>query len=37
MEDHSITARGDQGALPADDPGRQLVVTSPDDADARVI
>ena len=37
MEDHSITARGDQGALPADDPGRQLVVTAPDDADARVL
>ena len=37
MEDHSITARGDQGPLPADDPGRRLVVSAPEDTDARVV
>ena len=35
MEDHSITARGDQGPIPADDPARSLTVTNPDDGQAR--
>ena len=35
MEDHSITARGDQGPIPADDPARSLTVTNPDDRQAR--
>ena len=37
MEDHSITARGDQGPIPADDPTRRLTVTNPDDPQARHI
>lgn len=35
MEDHSITARGDQGPIPSDDPNRSLTVTNPDDRQAR--
>lgn len=37
MEDHSITARGDQGQIPADDPARSLTVTNPEDRQARHI
>ena len=37
MEDHSITARGDQGPIPADNPGRKLIVTDPNDWQARHI
>lgn len=37
MEDHSITARGDQGPIPADDSARSLTVTNPDDRQARHI
>ncbi len=37
MEDHSITARGDQGPIPADDPNRQLTVANPDDRKLRHI
>ena len=35
MEDHSITARGDQGPIPADDPARSLTVANPDDRQVR--
>lgn len=31
MEDHSITAQGDQGPIPADDPARTLTAVHPDD------
>lgn len=34
MNDHSITAGGDQGPLPADDPNRQLSAAGPDDRQA---
>ena len=37
MADHSITAAGDTGPIPADDPQRQLTVTAPDDGHARHI
>ena len=32
MQTHSITATGNTGALPADDPARRLTVAAPDDA-----
>ncbi len=34
MSDHSITADGDLGPIPADDPSRLLTVRDPDDPDA---
>ena len=37
MKDHSITAKGDLGPLPADDPARRLAVLNPDDSQARHI
>ncbi|USQ71711.1 cupin domain-containing protein [Roseomonas mucosa] len=37
MEDHSITAKGDQGRIPADDPARKLAVLNPEDPQARHI
>jgi len=33
MADHSITANGDTGPIPADDLSRSLTVSNPDDAD----
>ena len=37
MDDHSITAKGDQGPIPADDPTRKLAAINPDDPQARHI
>ena len=37
MEDYSITAKGDQGPIPADNPTRTLTVADPSGASARVI
>jgi quercetin dioxygenase-like cupin family protein len=35
MADHSITAAGATGPIPADDPRRQLTVVTPDDPDVK--